>query len=265
LDVRPAQVAAGAPTAFRLDVPPFVVLTDSPLESSHDVVRGLVSLGEQMRATLGLPSSARTIEVYIFDQRGAYDRFIKANYPDLPSRRAYFIAHEAREVVYAFRSEKLDEDLRHEACHALLHAAVGELPLWLDEGLAEYFEMPAEEAGLHGRHLEQLQHGITVGWRPGLTRLENLTDVRRMTAAEYREAWAWVYFLLHAPDLPGPILPCYLADLRRGPAPEPLSARLFRSLRRPDEALIGFLEPLEPAGLPPLVVGATGSGQPHRR
>jgi hypothetical protein len=186
------------------------------------------------------------IEIYIFDDRPEYDRFIQANYPDLPRRRAFFIAQAGREVVYAFRDEKLTEDLRHEACHALVHSAVGAVPLWLDEGLAEYFETPGDADGLHPRHVAELQAAIPNGWRPALTRLESLNQLRQMTARDYREAWGWVYFMLHASPKSREVLLHYLQDLRTGAAREPLSARLFQQSPRPDVALVGFLTRLEP-------------------
>ena len=51
----------------------------------------------------------------------------------------------ARAAVYAYRHPELPIDLRHECTHALLHANLPMVPLWLDEGLAEYFEMPEAE------------------------------------------------------------------------------------------------------------------------
>ena len=61
-------------------------------------------------------------------------------------RRAFFLAQGSRQVVYTYFNPQLEVDLRHEATHALLHLAIAELPLWLDEGLAEYFEVPEESA-----------------------------------------------------------------------------------------------------------------------
>ena len=45
--------------------------------------------------------------------------------------------------------------------HGYLHSAFPSIPLWLDEGLAEYFETPRGDAGLNGRHValsELLRH-----------------------------------------------------------------------------------------------------------
>lgn len=245
-NLRPARTAAGVPVQYRLAAGPFLIFTRYPLAESDPIVQELLALRSQVHSTLQLPASSRLIEIYIFDDRPAYDRFIQANYPGLPRRRAFFIAQGGREVVYAFRDEKLEEDLRHEACHALLHAAVGAVPLWLDEGLAEYFETPGDADGLHPRHAAELQAAIHQGWRPGLTRLESLNQLRQMTSRDYREAWGWVYFMLQSSPQGREVLLTYLQDLRTGTRREPLSARLFQRSSRPDVALVHYLSRLEP-------------------
>ena len=88
------------------------------------------------------------MQVYLFEDRDAYERFMQSRYPNLPRRRAFFVA-QPRGVgggddllVYTFWGERIRQDLRHELTHALLHSVLKDVPLWLDEGLAEYFELP---------------------------------------------------------------------------------------------------------------------------
>jgi hypothetical protein len=243
--LRPTRTAVGVPDQHQLVAGPFLIFTRFPLTQSDPLVQELLALRSQVHSSLQLPESSRLIEIYIFDGRPAYDRFIRANYPELPRRRAFFLAQGGREVVYAFRDERLEEDLRHEACHALLHAAVGAVPLWLDEGLAEYFETPGDADGLHPRHAGELQAAIQQGWRPALTRLESLNQLRQMTSRDYREAWGWVYFMLKASPQGREVLLGYLQDLRAGTIREPLSARLFQRSSRPDVALVTYLSRLE--------------------
>jgi hypothetical protein len=73
---------------------------------------------------------------------------------------------------------------------------------------------------------------MAVGRSPRLERLEALTRVEQMGRDEYREAWAWVHFLLHGPPEAQQELVRYLQELASGPAPGPLSVRLRR--RWPD-------------------------------
>ena len=74
--------------------------------------------------------------------------YIEAHYPDIPYRRALFIKEHGLAGLYAYRHADLAVDLRHECTHAMLHASLPYVPLWLDEGLAEYFEATARRPGV---------------------------------------------------------------------------------------------------------------------
>jgi hypothetical protein len=248
------------PDKYFVSVDAFQISSSFPLADDDPIARELVDLRLAMQSILHLAGSIRPIEIFIFDDRVRYDQFIQRNYPGLPRRRAFFMAQDDREIVYAFRDDKLIEDLRHEACHALLHSAVGTVPLWLDEGLAEYFETPGNAEGLHTRHVIELQAALKQGWRPSLTRLEGITQLRQLGARDYREAWSWAYWMLN--DLPEghQILLEYLQDIHDGHAREPLSARVFRVSGRPDMAVVGMIQRLpRTAGesTTPTLTGAT--------
>ena len=62
-------------------------------------------------------------------------------------------------LVYTFWSDHLRQDLRHELTHALLNGVTKEVPLWLDEGLAEYYELPPERDGMNAGHLQAFRKG----------------------------------------------------------------------------------------------------------
>ena len=219
------------PTRFETRTGPFVVYTGTAIAADAPVVRDLQSLERDLATNLGLRVAADgpTVEVYILQDRDAFTHFLTFYYPELPPRRAFFLAQGPRRVIYAFHNDRLDEDLRHEATHALLHVAVGDLPLWLDEGLAEYFEGPDGRQGLNPEHLARLPDDSRAGWRPDLARLETLKAVREMTPRDYRESWAWVHYLLNGPAPGKAALLAQLADAASKPAnPEPLSRRLAR-------------------------------------
>lgn len=261
VSLRHPPVAVGVPSSYRLSVSQFLISCGFRLPDDDPLVLELVSLRARVHETLHLPPSSQQVEIYIFDDRPTYDRFIQTHYPDLPRRRAFFIAQDQRELVYAYQDERRDEDLRHEVCHALLHACVGAAPLWLDEGIAEYFETRGDAAGLHARHLTALQAAVQKGWRPSLTRLESITQIRQMTGPDYREAWGWVHFLLHGSPEGREVLLNYLQDLRSGTGREPLSSRLFQVLPRPDSSLIAYLERLGSADAEAVSTSVTSAGQ----
>ena len=220
------------PTGFQTRTGPFLICTNSRLDPGAPVVRELNALETQLVSTLRLQVDPKEdpIEIYLLDDRQAFDHFLQFHYPNLPRRRAFFLANGKQRVVYTFLGDRTEEDVRHEATHALLHVAVGDMPLWLDEGLAEYFEGTgtgrAPTGGINPEHLDRLPIDLASGWSPDLRRLESLKAVREMSPRDYRESWAWVHYLLNDTRANKAALLAYLGDLRVAPEPEPLSDRL---------------------------------------
>jgi hypothetical protein len=200
---------------------PFALYSNRPIAADSVALRALASLETHLDATLGLKAAAvePPVEVYILEDRAAFTHFLTFYYPELPPRRAFFLARGVQRVVYAFENDRLEEDVRHEATHALLHATVGDLPLWLDEGLAEYFEGPEGRQGLNPEHIARLPDDLKSGWVPNLARLEALKTVQEMTPRDYREAWAWVHHLLNDSPRGKQALLHYLAAQRDEPGP----------------------------------------------
>jgi hypothetical protein len=238
-----------APSKYSLRVSQYVFLSDFELKKDLPLFEDLADLREQVYRELQLPASTSVVQVFLFEDRDRYDRFIHAKYPDLPKRRAFFVAQPRTGgedlYVYTYWSDRLREDLRHELTHALLHSVLKDVPLWLDEGLAEYFELPPEAKGVNARHLEQLR---LTGFKPDLARLEQLGQVQQMAPPEYREAWAWVHLMLRDRPEAKTVLLAYLAQLRTNPAPGPLQPRLAAVYPAPEETLEQHLAQLDPSG-----------------
>ena len=244
------------PTANQVKTGPYLVCTNAKLEADAPIVRQLRALDAQVEETLGLRVDAgeNPVEVYILDDRRSFEHFLTFYYPDLPHRRAFFLANGQQRVIYTFFGERLEEDVRHEATHALLHVAIGDIPLWLDEGLAEYFESPTDRNGLNPEHVGRLPGDLAAGWTPDLARLETLRSVRQMSPRAYRESWAWVHYLLNDGRANKAALLAYLADLRTMPDARPLSHRLedggpeplLAHLARVREAPIAVVAPRDP-------------------
>jgi len=147
--------------------------------------------------------------------------------------------------VYTFWGERIHEDLRHELTHALLHSVLKDVPLWLDEGLAEYFELAPASHGLNQGHIEQLRRHGGDSFQASLTHLEDLNQVQQMTPAEYREAWAWVHLMLHDKPQAKAVLTSYLQQLRANPSPGLLRPRLAAVYPELNDALYKHLGDLE--------------------
>ena len=241
---RPA--ATLLPTASTVAVGPFLVASNAPIDEDSPAVRHLEALRSDFESAIGLPvdPDARPVEVYILDDRRAFAHFLSVYYPELPPRRAFFFAQGDRRVVYTYYGDQLAEDLRHEATHALLHASFGNLPLWLDEGLAEYYESAPEPGGPDPEHLGRLPDDLAAGWSPDLLRLEALGDVRQMTPRDYRESWAWAHFLLNDSTIGRPTLRAYLMALRAGETSPSLSDRLVAAGSGTPSVLLSYVDTL---------------------
>lgn len=216
------------PTNHKFRAGPFLISSDFELKADSPVVLGLKSLEGEVARSLDLDDTTAdaVIEIYILNDRESFSHFLKFYYPELPSRRAFFMARDGSRVVYTYASPKLEEDLRHEATHALLNLRFGDLPLWLDEGLAEYFEVvDAADAGAR-KHLDRLPADLAKGWKPDLVRLEGLKNIHQMTPDDYREAWAWVYWFLNQPGPRRASLLAYLREPHESREQTRLSSRL---------------------------------------
>lgn len=204
-----------------------VLHTDFDLPAEHRMVTELVAEREQIGARLGLPPGREPIHVYLFADETSYRECVSQRFPNFPQRRAIFVETDSQLSVYAHWGDHVAEDLRHETAHGYLHAAVPNLPLWLDEGLAEYFEVGRGKKGFNKPHVELLRTQRDAGcWKPDLARLEKLASAEAMTQLDYAESWLWVHWLLDGADAPSEVLPTALTDLGKTDPGPLLGARL---------------------------------------
>ena len=255
---RPSPVAL--PTRRALENEHLLVRSDVKLPKDHRLLRELDSLRDTIADTLNLPVQKKPVTIYLFSDEVRYAQYLQARYPLLPPRRAYFVGTSKELAVYTFWGEKIQEDLRHEYTHGVLHASLQDVPLWLDEGLAEYFEVAGRPAGLNREYATRLASDFARGWRPNLERLESLEAVNDMQKADYQEAWAWIHFLLHHSDDSRDVLLGYLRELQSNGKPGPLSSRLRTAIPQVDERFAAHAASLS-SGL----VTVSGEASPARR
>ncbi len=207
------------PTNHQVRTGGFILFSNFPLQDETPALRSLQALERDLAQHLDFRPRPDDdpVEIYVLDNKNSFMHFLKFYYPELPQRRAFFLAQGNQRVVYTYSSPRLEEDLRHEATHALLRGAYGDLPLWLDEGLAEYFESDLTKPGALGERIAPITTDLKTGWLPNLTRLQSLADIREMTPRDYRESWAWVHLLLNGPEPDRSVLLTSLAGLKEKP------------------------------------------------
>lgn len=179
---------------------PFVIHSHKSLRHKDPVVQELESLTRKVVSLTGASTQKpdAKVDVYILSDEMSFKHFLQYYHPELPERRAYFIATATSRSVYTYEGDHLMEDLRHEATHAIVNLTHPGLPLWLDEGLAEVFEHPDSDPK-PDTHSERFLADIQAGVVPNLQHLEGVDDVRRLTPTNYREAWAWASWGLEGP------------------------------------------------------------------
>lgn len=222
---RTAHPELPARNNVRLDQ--LVIHSNFEIPSQHRLLQEVNALRMDVSGKLGLPTSDEPIHVYLFEDGERFGAFIHSRFPQFPDRRAFFVETDTRLAVYAQWGEHVSVDLRHEVTHGYLHSMLSNLPLWLDEGLAEYFEVPRGQHGYHRVNLDDLTAASASGrWLPNIRRLEALKSVAEMGRTEYAESWAWVHLLLETVPARQDLLHSYLIRLRRDAAVEPLSLTL---------------------------------------
>src|SRR5262245_60156179 len=232
------------PGKYSQRVSQFVFVSDFQLQTEQPFFRELADMREQVIKDLRLPTPNSLITVYLFEDRERYESFMRYRYPDLPRRRAFFVAQPKGMssgddlLVYTFWGDHIRQYLRHELTHAILHSVLKDVPLWLDEGLAEFYEIPPEYHGVNRQHMSFL---MNEGFKPDLSRLEQLSQVQQMNPAEYREAWAWVHLMLRSKPDAKQVLLAYVKQLRTTANPGPMQPFLKQCFVDLNEALVSHL------------------------
>ena len=222
-----------------------ILHTNFRLPEQHRLVEDLRVLRSDLEHRLLLPSGGEPVHVYLFESQEDYDRYLHTHYPDLPERRAFFHETDTRLAVFAYWGDHIGEDLRHEVTHGYLHASLRNLPIWLDEGLAEYFETPRGHGGLNRTHLIWLQSASRDSqWKPNLERLESIRDGHDMEQGDYAESWLWTHWLLSTEPSRGKLLLDHLKQLREHGAMTPLSGAIAAQVANPNDAVLRYLEQL---------------------
>ena len=221
--------------------PAFTCESEFRLNDPDALGRELTSVRSEVEDATGLELPGTPVGLTLFSTRRRYVTFVSLETADARRQRGVFISRNGEPHVYSFQQAKLESTLRHESTHALLHSALPYVPLWLDEGLASYFEVTASRQGSRDPKLDKLRWSLRIGWRPELATLESRSHAAELDAGDYRHAWGWVHFLLNESEESRSLLRRYLQNIANGEPPQAMSA--FLAVEMPDarERCIRFL------------------------
>lgn len=194
----------------------YEIHTDLPEDLSMDLARRMEAMYAEYSRRLAIfnpDSNKRTLKVYLFSNRDDYVTFTGGRMPNsagcyMPDRQALaaFLNGQGR--------DGLRKTLQHEAFHQFADQAIsGNLPLWLNEGLAQVFEEGLWTGNgfvlgqVPPRRVRQLKADIQNGrlipfdsllWLTPRQWRDNMEGT--LGAAQYNESWAMVHMLVYATD-----------------------------------------------------------------
>lgn len=158
--------------------------------------------------------------LYLFANESQYDRFlIEHDINATNSGGMFFETNRLRGLAtWAHRDNraKTFEVLQHEGFHQFAHHAFGgRLPVWLNEGLAQYFEDAVVIDGrmtlglASGARIRTVQSALRGGSAPAIDQLLEMNQERWLTtlrtkpdraATLYAHAWSLTYFIIHGDE-----------------------------------------------------------------
>ncbi|MFY7967480.1 MAG: hypothetical protein ACOVNV_00235 [Pirellulaceae bacterium] len=206
---------------------------DRPLGEAKQWAEHLEELAGRMEKELELVGADEPIAVMVLANQQILDRYLKRYFPEVGGRRSIFLRHQDRSQVFVCRHPGLVEDLRHEVCHALLHLSIPNLPVWIDEGIAEYYEVQESSEALHPVHGSRIAWLVRLGHAPSLKAMERDSFDPGSSSGSYGDAWGWIHFLMTHSEASRRVLVDHLAAMHAGNDRSTLHQRLEQSLGNP--------------------------------
>jgi tetratricopeptide (TPR) repeat protein len=209
------------------------VVGDQPAETLRDIASRLERF--RLGVTGLIPNAERPLPVptyvFVFGTRKAMQPFLPLAKNGRPAPLGGFFHRDADVNYIALSLEGFDESLPvvfHEYAHLLVRNAVRAVPVWLNEGLAEYystFTMAASGASADvGRpivpHVRLLRERyMPIAELIAVDAGSQLYDEAVRRSIFYAESWALTHYLMvEVPDGPAHINQ-YVADIARGRRP----------------------------------------------
>lgn len=207
------------------------------------------------RLQLGEHLEERKFQVYVFSGSGRYLDYISDVFGGKGENTLGMYSPSLKQllVLDSSDSERLLHTVRHEGFHQLLDSELERPPLWLNEGLAEYFAAAREGRGgwrdgkLNEGRLAALK-GTYAGRLLPLERYlyQSHAEFMRDPGRSYAQAWGLVHFLRHSSRENQGLLEALMAGLLRGADNRSAIQAAFagRDLAALDADLASFLSKL---------------------
>lgn len=193
---------------FRKKTRHFEILTDHSQDMCQQVGNVLADAVRRFaRSFRTIPEKRHPARVYVFSSRDAYDDFAKEVGSSLTHSAGAYLPRLHILVIWMPKDRRdFEATVRHEGFHQYAHHFLDDLPIWFNEGYAEYFgNVPHERAALgHATDKEDLG-GRVKRYRDEFVSLPELIrmprkDFMSKATPRYTQAWAAVTFLADSDD-----------------------------------------------------------------
>jgi len=248
------------------------VFTDLPVRQAKELSSYMDGVyGEYARRFSGFGvTRAERVRLYLFDRRETYIAFMGEQGIDAANSGGMFFVINGDAGLATFVTDQqpaqMLHTLQHEGLHQFMYQRVGSgLPIWANEGLAEYFgsAIPVRGRLRLGQFSQQSVDAIRDVVSSGdwirfeeMLELTNQEWSRRLaggdnrTGVMYLQAWSMAHFLVHGADGQySPMFERFLHEIKNGLGPKDAFVRAFGTddFARFEQAWVSFvLENLEP-------------------
>ena len=237
----PAQPAAW----IRLTTPTSELLTDTPERSARETLARLSRI-ESLFAT----HPTQPLRIFLFSSEKEFRDFAPS-----PTAAGFFQTGRERDYIVLHAGASPERVIAHEYIHALLNRSPVPLPLWFEEGTAEFYSTVQFPRGnlLVGTPIPA--HLATLASAPWLDSATlsavapRVLDERTRSGVFYAQSWALVHMLNLAPNY-RPGTPRFAELLASGSDPTASFEQAFgRPLERALSDLRNYVRQVNPAAL----------------
>lgn len=226
------------------------VVTDISDAAAKTYAKHLDAIWSEYVRVCGVdPAHSRPVDVLVFNDDERFHTYSELTLDDrMESVLGYF--HPLYWQIHIFEDAKVEETYRvlyHEGFHYYARLVFKTLPIWLNEGLAEYVGGTAIEGGAvkrrglvhHGR-LNDLIDAMNAGWEPvPFAKMAVMSQPEFYEAdapIKYAQAWSVVHFLMEGGDADlKAAFTAYLALLREGKRAEEAYGEAFTGAAEPSQ------------------------------
>ncbi|MCA8986720.1 MAG: hypothetical protein KDA78_03720 [Planctomycetaceae bacterium] len=208
-------------------------------------VKELADFQRYLAMALQLTLNDHPVDLVVFSSMHEYRSYIRPRHPEAISRPALFVKSNGTLTVYVVYGNDFVRNLKHEFTHATLHGSLPYLPIWVDEGLAEFFEVPQDQLGYQAHYHDNLNWRLRFRHKVRTTELENLQGLEEMRPEHYRDCWAWIYFCLHESPESRNLLREYLGQIQEEEVVGSLLARIEQALPNSQDRIEQFYRNLK--------------------